>query len=227
MNQDSLTHACNRQDELISVLYGEASTEDTRKFRSHLEQCVSCNAQYEALSGVRTSVREFRDQALVGVQASLSQKIEPKSARAALKAFFALSPAWMKFGTAFASALLCVFAFIAFIGFRRTGPTVPPLAVVDSPKAGAKVYSESELKDAVAKAVNEATGASPRHDVEVRPTPNEVTADHSGINLSPSPTPKSRRPLSRNERQQLAADLRLITRPDDDGLELLGDRINK
>ena len=225
MNQDSLTHACNRQDELISVLYGEASTEDTRKFRSHLEQCVSCNEQYEAFSGVRTSVREFRDQILVGVQASLSKKIEPKSARAALKAFFALSPAWMKLGTAFASALLCVFAFIAFIA--KTGPTVPPSAFVDSTKAGAKVYSESELKDAVAKAVNEATGASPRHDVEVRPTPNEVTADHSGINLSPSPTPKSRRPLSRNERQQLAADLRLITRPDDDGLELLSDRINQ
>jgi hypothetical protein len=37
---------------------------------------------------------------------------------------------------------------------------------------------------------------------------------------------KSRRPLSRAEREQLAADLRLLSTPDDT-LPLLGDRINQ
>jgi hypothetical protein len=38
---------------------------------------------------------------------------------------------------------------------------------------------------------------------------------------------KSRRPLSRAEREQLAADLRLLSTQEDDGLNLLGDRINR
>jgi len=33
--------------------------------------------------------------------------------------------------------------------------------------------------------------------------------------------------LSRSEREQLAADLRLITPGDEEGLDLLGDRINQ
>jgi hypothetical protein len=36
-----------------------------------------------------------------------------------------------------------------------------------------------------------------------------------------------RRPLSRSEREQLAADLRLLAADDDSPLQLLGDRINQ
>ena len=38
---------------------------------------------------------------------------------------------------------------------------------------------------------------------------------------------KSRRPLSRAEREQLAADLRLLSTRDDEPIQLLGDRINQ
>ena len=38
---------------------------------------------------------------------------------------------------------------------------------------------------------------------------------------------KSRRPLSRAEREQLAADLRLLSMTEDEPLQLLGDRINQ
>jgi hypothetical protein len=48
---------------------------------------------------------------------------------------------------------------------------------------------------------------------------NEFTATNS--------TQKGRRPLSKDERQQLAADLRLIENPTDGQLDLLDDRINQ
>jgi anti-sigma factor RsiW len=222
MNQDFLTQDCNRQDELLSVLYGEASAEDARQFQTHLRQCASCNEQYETFSGVRSSVRELRDQALVGFQSpSVSRKVEQKSARAALRAFFDLSPGWMKFGTAFATAALCVFGFITFM---KTGQRVTKSPLIE---ASSKVYSEAELKDAVAKAVNQATTSASRDHMNVSSIPTKESADRIGVNRNPPPSPKGRRPLSRNERQQLAADLRLLSRPEDDGIELLSDRINQ
>jgi hypothetical protein len=41
------------------------------------------------------------------------------------------------------------------------------------------------------------------------------------------PKQKLRRPLSKTEREQLAADLRLTTAQNDSDLDLLGDRINQ
>ena len=43
---------------------------------------------------------------------------------------------------------------------------------------------------------------------------------------APSQVANSRRPLTRAEREQLAADLRLLSTDDDVDLNLLGDRIN-
>jgi len=39
--------------------------------------------------------------------------------------------------------------------------------------------------------------------------------------------PKARRPLSKSEREELAADLRLISGKSDSEIDLLGDRINQ
>jgi hypothetical protein len=46
-------------------------------------------------------------------------------------------------------------------------------------------------------------------------------------NAPSSEVAKSRRPLSRAEREQLASELRLLSTPDDAALNLLGDRINQ
>jgi hypothetical protein len=45
--------------------------------------------------------------------------------------------------------------------------------------------------------------------------------------VEPSQMAKSRRPLSRTEREQLAADLRLLSTHEEASLNLLGDRINQ
>jgi hypothetical protein len=62
-------------------------------------------------------------------------------------------------------------------------------------------------------------------------SPEKIPATFATLNPSPQSqksatkrTTKNRRPLSRAEREQLAADLRLL--PTDDELDLISDRIN-
>jgi hypothetical protein len=219
MNQDLLTNECERQDELLSVLYGEASDEEMERFRNHRGECRSCMDTYNSFGAVRTSVRELRDRALVGFQQGSTVPLaQQKSARAALKAFFDLSPLWLKAGTALATAVLCVFGFFAF---RQKSVPMVSSRVTEPGLTTDKVYSEAEFREAVAKAVDEASNRAPSV------TQPKGPGDHLSANANSSSPVKSRRPLSRNEREQLAADLRLVNKSDDDGLELLSDRINR
>jgi len=89
-----------------------------------------------------------------------------------------------------------------------------------------KVYSEAEFKAAVAKALAESSTVAQRT-VQRDETQPQEPMDRIGMNQNPSSSMKNRRPLSRNEREQLASDLRLVKTSDDDGLELLSDRINQ
>ena len=57
--------------------------------------------------------------------------------------------------------------------------------------------------------------------------PETVVLPKQQKTTPPSQMVKSRRPLSRAEREQLAAELRLLSNDDDAGLTLLGDRINQ
>jgi hypothetical protein len=223
MNQDFHLHECERQDELLSVLYGEASQEEIERFRNHLRECHDCTEIFNSFGAVRISVRELRDRALAGFQPATAPPLaQTKSARAALKAFFDLSPLWLKAGTAFATAVLCIFSFLAF---RQTSITPVSSKVTEPSITTDKVYSEAEFRAAVAKAIDQAndTAQAAKQDV-MKP---ERSVEHFGAKSNSSSSLKSRRPLSRNEREQLASDLRLVDRSDDDGLELLSDRINQ
>jgi hypothetical protein len=223
MNQDFLTYECERQDEMLSVLYGEATDEEIERFGDHRRECRSCTQTYNSFGAVRTSVRELRDQALNGFQPGTAVlPAQPKSARAALRLFFDLSPLWLKAGTALATAVLCVFGYLAF---RQTSVTPVSSKLTEPDMRTDKVYSEAELRAAVAKAVDAANNTAQRAKQDVMQP--EKPREHLSANSNSSSSVKSRRPLSRNEREQLASDLRLVNRSDDDGLELLSDRINQ
>ena len=219
-----LSHECQQQDVLLSVLYGEASDAETERFRSHLNECESCADSYNSFSTVRSAVRELRDEALLGFHPSTAVSLaQPRSARLALKAFFDLSPLWLKVGAACVTAILCVFGFLSL---RQTGSPTISSRVTEPAGHTDKVYSEKELEEAVAKALAEQSSVT-QQTAQQNETTSQKPIDNLNVNPSPSSSIKSRRPLSRNEREQLAADLRLVKRSDDDDLELLSDRINQ
>lgn len=113
---------CGRGEELVTYLYGEATKEEAGLFRRHLEACAVCREEFDAFGGVRKAVGDWRAEALgsvpslnIGEMFAPAIKVSPaaaraRSARAALREFFSLSPLWLRAG-AFAAAL----AFCALV----------------------------------------------------------------------------------------------------------------
>ncbi len=218
MKETDISSACERADQLVSVLYGEASERETRDFEIHLKQCAGCRAEFAAFGQVRESIGEWRDEALTGFVSSQSATPDPlvkKTAVVALRQFFDLSPLWLKGAVGFAAVVFCVLAALAMF---RPRPEVPQVATVD-PDA---VYTQADVDRAVQQALakqEEQRLVAPKPMV-LESGPNESTVAKRGRR------PQAQRPFSRAEREQLAADLRLLSGDDDLELELPGDQNN-
>ena len=220
MKEMDLSSTCERADDLVSVLYGEAGEQERRDFELHLKQCDNCRAEFAAFAQVRESIGEWRDEALAGF-VSTQPAVAPvrKSALAALRQFFDLSPLWLKGAVGFAAAIFCVLVALAVM---RSGPADEPLRVAEgNPDA---VYTKQDLdravQEALAKQQREQPVEEPKPEILVQaPTPKSS-------NIAKS-EPKARRPFSKAERAQLAADLRLLSSDDEEDLDLLDDRINR
>lgn len=229
---------CGRQDDLVAFLYGELSEGEARTFKQHADVCAGCRAELASFSEVRESVVNWRNESLAGFVsparvrsfAETDRQAHKTSALAAFREFFSLSPLWLKGAVAFASLLFVAFAGLAI---ARLGQT-PPVKVVVAPAAGP---SQEELNAQVEKRVQEelkrindsrkpatdspllVNGSAPKRFVKRSPNRSELAGNVI--------EQKARRPLSKTEREQLAADLRLVTAKSDSELELLDDSINQ
>ena len=227
---------CHRAEDLVTYLYGEASVADARDFAGHLQRCDACRAEFAIFKQVHESVTLWRNEAL-GVTTSPSSQAatvlampdssQPErrlSALAALREFFSVSPLWLRSATALAAVLLCVLAVLA-ISRSWNKP-----AQVAKSSAEEKRYTETEFNTEVARRVDKqvsdfkrSQASPPQTDVTV----NNTQVDRSGKQSSPrrqvastSVLSRSQRTsrLTRQEREQLAADLRLIPGMDDEEL---------
>lgn len=210
---------CERASDLIAFLYGEADERESRDFQLHLQQCSSCRDEVASLGVVRESITAWRDEALAGfVSTPVAAQPKTKSALAALRQFFDLSPLWLKGATAFAAITFCVLAGLVL--FRSNdGPVT---------SSNGAVYTAQDVD----RIVKEALAQQP----PVEPSPIEAPSPENVAVKSPKPKSKtsrstqsaqSQRPLSKAEREQLAGALRLRSSDDDTTLHLLGDRINQ
>ena len=226
---------CGRENDLIAFLYGELDSRESTIFRSHMQECHRCTGELAEFSSMRESVGVWRNEALGGVTSPAFQTlpvhrsdVAKPGALSALREFFNLSPLWMKGAVVFASLLFCLFAVLAVGRLRET----PPTPVAKNPAA--RTYSQEELNAAVEQRVQELQ----LNKESLRPAPKEIVVQRPADRVPPkrtansliaagNPQQKARRPLSKVERQQLAADLRLIDNPLDGDLDLLDDRINQ
>ena len=114
------THGgCERGEELVAYLYGEATKEEAALFRRHLDACAVCREELTALGGVRSGLSAWRAQALGTIPAlNIEEALAPatvaqttatrrRSARAALGEFFSLSPLWLRAGAFAATLAVC------------------------------------------------------------------------------------------------------------------------
>jgi len=210
------TPDCERTSDLIAFLYNEADERERRDFQLHLNECSTCREEVASFGVVRESITEWRDEALAGfVSQPVATKAPRKSALAALRQFFDLSPLWLKGATAFAVVAFCVLAVMAFMNMQSKNVQV----------ASTAPSSETHYtKEDVERLVNEALA---KQEKPKPPTPLIVEESPKPKKSAATQFAKSRRPLSKAEREQLAADLRLLSNSEDESLNLIGDRINQ
>jgi len=224
MNEMDNSSTCERAGDLVAVLYGEATEREQREFELHVKQCGECRAEFAAFSQVREAIGEWRDEALTGFVSSPMVAAPPrKSALAALRQFFDLSPLWMKGAVGFAAVAFCVLVVLAF--GRFSSPSFEP-PVVGGNRAA--VYTKEDVDRAVAEALAKQEATLPNgHERNVIETPKPAVVASSsgsknlnGVKSSESTAatraPHERRPFSRAEREQLAADLRLSSSDEND-----------
>lgn len=110
---------CERGEELVAYLYGEATKEEASLFRLHLDSCAVCREELAGLGGVRAGLGAWRAEALgtipsLNIGQAFAPSAEPRpaaaprrSARAALREFFSLSPLWLRAGAFAATLAVC------------------------------------------------------------------------------------------------------------------------
>ena len=220
---------CHRAEDLVTYLYGEASEADAFDFRNHLRQCDSCHSEFTVFNQVHESIETWRNEALgasfnpASVPATVAIDATPVirherrlSALAALREFFTVSPLWLRGATAFAALLFCVLG-VVMIARLSNKP-------VETAKNGKdeKMYTQQQLEAEVNKAVDKkvaelSNSKDAPTSIVATQEPKSVT---SGVQFATNQQPKTLRPqrLSRQERNQLAADLRLTPSVDEEEL---------
>lgn len=216
---------CGREEDLVTFLYGELDEVEAHSFRGHLKDCASCSSEVIAFRDVRQSVIDWRNESLspqshVALGSYLPQR---RSAMAAVREFFNLSPVWMKAAVGFASVLFCIFAVLAVSGLRKTASPIVAAPTENRPSAAEiNAMIEQRVKD-------ELNRLNAERELAAANTGQEITATATSHRkrVANRSLQDARRPLTRVEREQLAADLRLIPGTNDIELELLDDVINQ
>jgi hypothetical protein len=108
---------CGRSEELVTYLYGESTAARAELFRRHLDACAACREELVAFGGVREGLGEWRAEVLSSLpsldiheaftNATQTRAVRKRSAAAALREFFALSPLWLRAGAAAAVLAVC------------------------------------------------------------------------------------------------------------------------
>ena len=222
--------ACHRAEDLVTYLYGEASEADALDFSKHLENCDACRSEFGVFNQVHESILTWRNEELgvafdpravaidSAVESSQFVRHERKlSALAALREFFTVSPLWLRGATAFAALLLLMFGVTMLF---RLSPK--PVEVVNN-NSQERRYTPQEVQAKVNEAVQKTRAEMTKQNA---PTPivssnqEKTTARRVQVALSQQSRAARSRRLNRQEREQLAADLRLTNPAEEEEMQL-------
>ncbi|HWP56111.1 MAG TPA: zf-HC2 domain-containing protein [Pyrinomonadaceae bacterium] len=215
---------CHRAEDLVTYLYGEASESDARDFRAHLQQCDACRSEFAAFDQMHESILVWRNEALGASFTPAAVVAEPSgaatqftrpdrrlSAVAALREFFSVSPLWLRGATAFAGLLLCALLIFAVSrSWQRPDPSANETAEAR--------FTQADLDRAVAEAKMQVA----KEQQTAARKPDETVDQAATPRVALVTSRRSNRPrvkaLTQQEREQLAADLRLVPGADDEEL---------
>lgn len=218
---------CHRAEDLVTYLYGEAPEAEARDFRAHLQQCDACRSEFDTFNQMHESILVWRNEVLGASFSPAAMVAEPAvhstqfirheqklSALAALREFFSVSPLWLRGATAFAGLLLCALVIFAIShSWQRPGP-------VAQSGADAKVFTRADFDAALARELK--AQAEKMEQTAAAPQKNPQMAQSSSTRNELARVRRPNKPrikgLTQQEREQLAADLRLIPSGDEEEL---------
>ncbi|HMG71960.1 MAG TPA: zf-HC2 domain-containing protein [Pyrinomonadaceae bacterium] len=230
---------CHRAEDLVTYLYGEASEVEAKDFTEHLQQCDACRSEFGVFQQVHDSILLWRNEALGAAFSPAAVSAESRidstqfvqherrlTALAALREFFSVSPLWLRAATGFAALLLCVLSVLAIS--RAWNKPVQLANKEAEPK-----YSQQDLDQAVQKRLDEIarvnnrqTSPQVKDGSTIKKPMDDGNRTQLAVNRVQPKTPRARG-LSRQEREQLASDLRLIPRDEDELPFVLSDEPNQ
>ena len=222
---------CHRSEDLVTYLYNEASAAEAQEFSSHVETCEACRAEFAVFSQVHESILLWRNEALgsafspapqaapVLTEATTDSRQFVRHERklpalAALREFFKVSPLWLRGAMAFAALLLCVLAGLTVSRLaQRPGPVV-----ISQAQSGED--SKKQFDVAVAQEVKRLMDQVNSKELPA-PTPankSKLNEASRRIQIASNGAQPRARGLTRAEREQLLADLRLTPGRDEEEL---------
>lgn len=241
--------SCARAQDLAAYLYGEADEAAAHDFEAHTQHCASCLRELAEFKQVRSGISEWRTQALGTLASTLTATSSPvvagpsgvaperkRSALAALREFFTLSPAWMRAATAALGIVFCALVALTVAHYFAQPKTVTVEKIVTV------TPSEEELAamvEARLKHQRETMAAAPKDDapelVQTTATDEKDRAKRKAnrvMRQDVAGQPKlARAPglkISTQESSEIARDLRLtIAANDEDDLPRLSDLIDE
>jgi len=117
---------CDKQEELVTYLYGESTPEAAKQFEAHIHECLTCARELREFSSLRDTLQSWDVDTLPHIV------IEPKKTFGmVLRELLTVTPFWAK-GFAAAAALLI---FAALLNVELT---------VGNFKVGAHLFAKSE-----------------------------------------------------------------------------------
>jgi hypothetical protein len=199
-NATEHARGCDRAEDLVAYLYGEAAPPEAEAFRRHLQDCAACREELSAFGAVREAVGEWRAEAMnVPPSLELHEAFAPaaqarhtrpreRSALAALREFFTLSPLWLKAGACAATLAVCALAALTLaraevrwdaegLAFRTGVRAQVPATDVAGARVGAPApegYTPEQLEEIVKRRLEVAR--ADWESKQARPTPEEVNA---------------------------------------------------
>ena len=218
--QGAAPRGCGRAEEFVTYLYGEATPAEARAFRQHLNDCAVCREELAALGGVREGLARWRAEALgsapsLDISAAFASAPAPhkpaerkRSAAAAFREFFALSPLWLRAGAFAAALVFCALAALTLARAEvRWGAGGGERVIVKEVRVPMQTgYTEEQVAAIVAKRVEEVRAQFESHRetqvVETSAGPAESKTQSTGAQR------RNRKPRAgaRHDRELLAED---------------------
>lgn len=112
---------CQMQEVMMAYLYKEATEDEARRFKAHLNDCAACRQELAGFERVRERLQQWQVSDLPVVRVAA----EPPPARrpflAVLKELFAVMPLWVKAASVAAMALVVLAVTGTSINVNRDG----------------------------------------------------------------------------------------------------------